>query len=355
MNLELCLGRSPSGTKVWLKEPPNPHVYISGQSGSGKSSFLKQLVWQALEQDALCLVLDSSSDFRSCTPPDGVSFRCVDVMGPAFTLNPLARAGQDSVACAQHLLGLLEQVCRMGPRAALELLQVTQSYLKVESGVPSLVGLSQYVYSLSSQKPVSETVADSVELVAYLVRCGDQPISVDLTSPGLLVLDLSQVLSQKLRAILIEMILQTVWTQRCSGSLAPSVPLIVVLDECQGLCWGENGMAIRILREGRKFDMAGWFCSQWLSKGPAVSALHQAALQAHFRPDDCGITRLARMLCPGDRTEVSKYRRLLQSLRVGQFLWQRQGHVPVLVSVPPRLDPKSVNMNNFFHTRENIG
>lgn len=64
-SLKLNLGRSASGGTVWLRQPSNPHIYISGRSGSGKSFFLKHLLRQALEQDTLCLVLDYSDDFSA--------------------------------------------------------------------------------------------------------------------------------------------------------------------------------------------------------------------------------------------------------------------------------------------------
>ena len=154
--------------------------------------------------------------------------------------------------------------------------------------------------------------------------------------PGLCILDFNRVQGQQLRALLLEMVLQTIWSRRCTGepSGKTAVPLIVVLDECQGLAWSEGSAAVRLLREGRKYDVGGWFCSQWIRNETAVSALQQAALQAHFRPEDTRVTRLARRLCPDTRSEAEQCRHLLQSLRVGQFLCLNQETVPVRISVP---------------------
>ena len=335
-SLELNLGRSASGGTVWLRQPSNPHVYISGRSGSGKSVFLKHLLRQALEQDTLCLVLDYSDDFSGYLPPPGIPARRLDIMYPAFTMNPLAHAGQDPEYCAQQLLSVLTQVFRLGPRASLALLQTTQAYLEAEADMPTLSGLCRYAADRTASGSGLASALEPLELLAYLVRCGDEPISLDLSMPGLCILDFNRVQGQQLRALLLEMVLQTIWSRRCTGepSGKTAVPLIVVLDECQGLAWSEGSAAVRLLREGRKYDVGGWFCSQWIRNETAVSALQQAALQAHFRPEDTRVTRLARRLCPDTRSEAEQCRHLLQSLRVGQFLCLNQETVPVRISVP---------------------
>lgn len=334
--LELDLGRTASGGVAWLRCPSNPHIYASGRSGSGKTVFLKRLLRQALEQETLCLILDYSNSFSDFLPPPGISFHRVDVTGPSFTMNPLAHTGWDPRTSAQQLLSILTQIFRLGPRASLELLQTTQAYLEKEADRPTLSGLCQYADIQAAPKSGLASALEALKLLAYLIRCGEEPISLDLSEPGLCILDFSRTRGQQLHSILAEMILQTLWLQRCTGD-APAegaVPLIIVLDECQGLAWKEGSAAVRLLREGRKYDVGGWFCSQWLRNETAISALQQAALQAHFRPEDVSVTSLAKMLCPGTRGEVDKCRRLLQSLDVGQFLWLRKGCIPIRISVP---------------------
>lgn len=92
-------------------------------------------------------------------------------------------------------------------------------------------------------------------------------------------------------------------------------------------------MAIRILREGRKFNLAGWFSSQWLDHKDAAAALGQAALQAHFRPDGQHVDQLAKRICSTRPSDLPRCRKLIQGLRRGQFLWQQPNGSPVIITV----------------------
>jgi len=59
MSLTFYAGCSNSGDKVYISGLSNPHVYLSGRSGSGKSHFLRQLVDQAAQQKSRLLVFAS--------------------------------------------------------------------------------------------------------------------------------------------------------------------------------------------------------------------------------------------------------------------------------------------------------
>ena len=147
-------------------------------------------------------------------------------------------------------------------------------------------------------------------------------------------LGFDQIVDNKLRALLVELILQTVWNQ-WTAAPASDHPLILVLDECQNLPWGEGSMAVRILREGRKFGIGGWFASQWISNKTAVAALGQAALRANFRPEDVNIPALAKQLAQTNGTPA-QWQGLLRRLKVGQFLYTRKDGKTILVNVPAR-------------------
>lgn len=328
----LELGRTPSGGKAVLSNAPNPHIFISGQSGSGKSYFLKHLAAQAVQQGALVLVLDYTGDFSTPDLLNNLPLQKIDVTSPDFSINPLlGNAGQSADIRAQQLLSLMRSVFRFEARAATALRLYAQKYL-LEESQPSPQGLLNYAQSQTSAGRGLAAVLEPLELFASLVHSGAVPLSLDLGTPGLIVLDFAQVIAQDLRKFLVELLLRSAWDQRTTAQPLPNFPLILVLDECQNLSWGQGSMAARILREGRKYHIGGWFSSQWVSSKEAAAALGQATLQAHFRPDDQNLDKLAKSLCQS-KTDFPQYRRLVQSLRVGQFLWQRPDGKCVLVNV----------------------
>lgn len=334
MNIELYLGHTRSGAPAFGDGADNPHLAVLGRSGSGKSYFLKGLVAQAAQQGALCLVLDYSADFRSYIPPKGVLFRRMDTTDPAFTINPLAvSAAKGGGVAAQQLLSALHSVFRFGSRASVALQKSAVDYTG-QTSRPTLSGLLDYMNGLRKKSSGLTAATEPLELLATLIRCGTEPISIDLDQRGIIVLGLDQIVDSKLRALLVELILQSVWNRWTMAS-NPDHPLILVLDECQNLSWSESSMAVRILREGRKFNIDGWFASQWLDNKTAAAALGQAALRANFRPEDVNIPTLAKELAQTSGTPA-QWQKFLRQLKVGQFLYSRRDGKTILVNVPAR-------------------
>lgn len=332
--MELNLGHARAGNPVIWRNAANPHISVSGRSGSGKSYFVKGLLEQAAQEDATCIVLDYSADFLSYTPPHGVAFKKLDVSDPEFTLNPLACVTEiGPEMCAQRLLSAIHAAFRLGSKGSLALRKAAIAYLRGATP-PTLEGLVQYI---QAQEPTAglDSALEPLDLLASLLHTGSRSIGLDLAEPGLAVLGFRQIQDVKLRAVLVELILAAIW-DAWTADPRHDHPLVLLLDECQNLNWTEGGMAVRILREGRKFGIAGWFSSQWISSKVAIPALAQAALQAHFRPDDVNLEPLAKRLGQGDGLKTLQYRKLIRSLRVGQFiLWRGSGNA-LAITVPAR-------------------
>ena len=333
MTLRLSLGQTRSGTPVTWSGANNPHVAVSGRSGSGKSYFLKYLLEQAARQGAACLTLDYSGDFAGYRPLEGIPFRHLDVSDPDFQFNPLAPGGQNGLpAAAQRLLTAVHSVSPIGARASLSLQRVTLEYLE-GTAHPSLRGLADFAGQKERPNAGLAAALEPLDLLATLVRCGEEPISLDLSVPGITVVGFGQIVNAKVRSLLVELILGTIWAQRVSRSDWPHT-LILLLDECQNLGWAQDGMAVRILREGRKYGLAGWFATQYITGKAAQAALGQAALQVRFRPDDQEVLKLARSLSASGGQSADQWVRVIRGLRIGQFLLYSQANAPVIVTVP---------------------
>ena len=321
--MNLYLGRTGSGKPVKVQDAENPHVFASGRSGFGKTYLLRMLIAQAARQGAECLIFDYTSDFRGDTTLEGIPIERINVASPAFSINPLSTmTGHTATVRAQQLVELVRSVYRMGPRATTALVKAVLAYLNEENDEPSLNSLLTYAQEI--ERPGAGLIAalEPLELLNSLVHSGSAPISLDLASSGLIVLDFNQIISADLQKFLIELILRTLWDQRTSSQFADAPPLVLVLDECQNLLWGQSSMSVRILREGRKFNVGGWFASQWIRNENAAAALGQAAIRAYFRPDDQNIRRLAKHLCPTSGADLATVQKLVSSLKRGQFLQQ---------------------------------
>ena len=328
MSLNLSPGHTPSGRIIVWPDAYNPHIYISGRSGTGKSYLLKKLAIQAVEQGSIVLVMDYTGDFQDYSPPESLCFQRIDVSSADFNLNPLVGLpGQSPDLLAQQLLVAIHSVFRMGATATLSLRRVTTAYLTSDKN-PTVEGLLTFIAQLKEPDRGVKSAKEYLELLAGMVRCGTCPLSLDLERAGLIVLDYSQIIDPSLCKLLVELILQAIWTTHTPKQ----PPLILILDEAQQLNWGAGSMSVRILREGRKLGIAGWFSSQWLDHKNAVPALGQAAKQIYFRPDGQYVHKLAKSICDR-KSDISKCQECLQRLRRGQFLWQQEDSKVVIVDV----------------------
>lgn len=79
-------------------------------------------------------------------------------------------------------------------------------------------------------------------------------------------------------------------------------------------------MPVRILREGRKIGIGGWFASQWVENERAKAALRQASVQMHFRQDQDAAAKLARTMSMNMPDKREWYTQLIRSLRKGFFI-----------------------------------
>lgn len=331
--MKLALGLKWDGTIITSAGEPNDHLFVSGISGSGKSYCLKVLTEQAVRRHAQVIVFDYTGDYRAYVPPGDIPFRRVDVREAEFQVNPLAATpGASTFVRTQRLINVLCTVNpRMGVYARLALLQHVPDYLEACS-VASIPGLLQHLKEL----PPTKGIQDACELLAPLEMltggCGES-ISLDLRCPGLVVLDFTQVETGWMRRLLVEVILRAIWDKRVNSEPCFQQPLILLLDECQELGWHEDGMAVRILREGRKFQIAGWFSTQWISSKTAAAALKQAGTQLYFRQHYDNAMEAAKALLGNMPEKVHSVSANLSSLSVGDFIMcdghgrPQKGHV----------------------------
>lgn len=324
--MEFVLGWQRDGRMITTSGAENPHVFMDGMSGSGKSFALKRLAEQAVRQGTLVIVFDYTGDWRDYQAPEGISPCYVDVMSSEMRLNPLAPTpGATNFMRAQRLLNLLLSAYRLGNRACIDLLNSTRLYLDRCPETPDIQGLIQFVMSRPQTKGL-EAALEPLKALALLLRSGPAPISLDLSRPGLLILGFAQLESAQLRKLLVEVLLRAIWDMTVASQSGP--PLIVLLDECQNLNWGKDSMAALILREGRKFGIGGWFATQWISNENAVHALQQAAVQLHFRQDRENAPALACALSGGNAERRNRYAAMLCAFRPGDFMSRdSSGHV----------------------------
>ena len=334
--MELTLGYRGDGRTITPAGAENPHVFIDGISGSGKSFALKRLAEQAVRQGAMVVAFDYTGDFAAYEPPADLALQRMDVMGGELRINPLAPTpGAPEFVRAQRLVNLLLAAYRLGNRACVDLQTTTCRYLRTCVGTPDIAGLLEFINAGLLTKGL-EAALEPLMGLSQLLISGPEGISIDLDSPGFLVLDFKQAESSWMRKLLVKVLLRVIWDRRTSATADVRCPLVLLLDECQHLNWRQDGMPVRILREGRKFEIGGWFASQWVENERAKAALRQASVQMHFRQDQDMAAKLARLLAINAPEKKTRYAQLIRSLKRGAFL-TRDFHGGICMGSVPEL------------------
>ena len=76
-----------------------------------------------------------------------------------------------------------------------------------------------------------------------------------------------------------------------------SKPFILVMDEAQNLSHGEKSPSAKILTEGRKFGISGWYATQFMKpqlSDDEIQRLQQAGQKLYFCPPDDGVMTVAK-------------------------------------------------------------
>ena len=102
--------------------------------------------------------------------------------------------------------------------------------------------------------------------------------------------------TRDVQLLLTELMLWDIWNF-CVKTGDETKPFVLVLDEAQNLNHGENSPSAKILTEGRKFGISGWYATQFMKpqlSDDEIQRLQQAGQKLYFCPPDDGIMTVAK-------------------------------------------------------------
>ena len=102
--------------------------------------------------------------------------------------------------------------------------------------------------------------------------------------------------SSDVKLLLTEILLWDIWSY-CEKNGDESRPFTVVLDEAQNLDHSAASPSAKILTEGRKFGISGWYATQFMKpqlSDDEIQRLQQAGQKLYFCPPDEGVMTVAK-------------------------------------------------------------
>lgn len=335
--MKLKLGKMSMGTALVYNTVGNAHVFVSGKSGYGKSWELRILAMQVPEQHGRVIILDFSGDFQKPYPKQGwdpKKAEIIDVRSGKFGLNPFSKLeGETADDVTDRVVGMLDSGLKLTPSQWAYVSDIVSEGVEYGS-ISSVADIVERIKADSNDYGVAQRLLPKVRTLGRLLPKGAKEIDWKADEPGITIVDLSKIKDRTAKAVLTEMMLSAICDLRMASDPVDKDPLVVLLDECQHLRFKDHDQEVRILREGRKFGVSGWFATQWLQDKTALAALGQADLHIFFRPAEDDLHKTAMKLADGDRKQIVDCEKRLAGLKVGQFLY-RNGH-RLVVSSPPK-------------------
>ena len=334
--MKLSIGKNREGALVVIDNDAttNSHIFATGTSGSGKSYFLGGLVDQAVAQGASVVVFDVSRDWQQRLSAQGEglmpgSIRVIDVRGMGVSFNPLLpQCRMDGTLetpsdIGLRVSGLIGNAYRLREESVLYLANAVTAFACMTGYRPySLTGLVYFI--LDTPELLKQTKVSVSRLInlSNIINCGEGQTHWNITSPGLTIVNFGGLADERHQALITELMVEEFWNQRVQWGTAGGMPLILVCDEAQKFRFGNGSALVRVLREGRKFGMAGWFASQYIDDGLAAQALDLAALRPVFRPAPRQVKKMAELLGGYSQAERNNTINKLTCLQRGEYLVQ---------------------------------
>lgn len=308
----------------------NQHMLITGQSGSGKSCFLQNLISQSANQRITTVVFHQQGIIPYCDNAE-----VVDIYKLKAGLKCFEDDNLDSTKIADRITSALRLT--RNQRDIID--ENYEIYLdertkRTNNALCSVGDFIELVLSDKNAFPgITSSILRKLKTLKDLSSSPDDFIDWSEYEGKTVILDFSGNNSDSVwYECFTELYMQDLFLYR-QKRFAEAVgvsPMIIVCDEFQNMNMNPNAAMDRILREGRKYGIALWMASQ-LVQSSQVSRIKQitdqSAMKIYFQTGTERGRKIANIL---GRTaaERSELQNTLRSLEQREFVFQLNGKTP---------------------------
>ena len=273
-------------TYIWdykNKQLNNRHLLINGNSGSGKTYCIQTLIYEAIKNNISVIVFDYTEGFkkRQLDPilieELGDKYQTRNVMRKKFPINPFKKGmviydddDEEEVdyetpnQVANRIADAFKKAFDFGDQQYAAIFQAVLNGVNKYGDSMDLGKMKQELEELGGK--TAETVVSKIlPLVSYepFETTADFSWSDIIEAHGMMYVVQLSGFPQEIKSVLTELILWDIWNYAVSyGTEATPIP--VVLDEAQNISHDNNSPSGKILAEGRKFGLSGWYATQFM-------------------------------------------------------------------------------------------
>jgi hypothetical protein len=335
--MTIQLGQDITGRPMLLTGNPNYHICSQGKSGTGKTTFNRNLTIALVDQNGRVVIFDFTGDYQELTQLDGaVDVKVIDMRNPSFSLPLFEPEFPDDtpVDIAGRVVSLLHNRLKFGDSQLSYLSELITEGL--ENGtIHTFDDLVSLVELEEVHKNVSVRLLPKLYKINRLLPKGADPTFLDLDTPGITILDFHRISDPASLSILVEFLVGTICGRRMNQLPKDDPHVFLLIDELHRLKLTESSNIARLLREGRKYNLHGVFSTQWIKNRTEASILEQTAAQVYFCMGDREAAQTISNFAIRDRSMRERYLSLLTGMPRGQFLLRHNNHF--YISKAPRI------------------
>lgn len=329
-DITLHVGTSVDGKPIIWSGKNNSHICITGNTGVGKTFFLKQLIAQLPEQNARCIVFDVESDFSKRgdeSPSEWRSLQFETIDWAEARIDPMPFypiiPGETNEDIADRITDILSQLLNMGDVQGPLVKSIISPGLK-DGSITCLKHLISAIYQPDIKTKSSIKLA-SLQSIAH-ENC--TPFDWKLDEAGISVVKINKGINENTLSDLLEMVTSTLYFMKKHGPKNNDVPLVLVFDECMLLNWNEGSTAHKIMQKSRKDGMCAWLSSQYIPSPKEAKLWEAADLRIYFQHTSDDAKKIAKQLT-GDKKLQNYYEDQIKYLERGQFIFKQKRNITI--------------------------
>lgn len=265
---------------------PNPHLMITGETGSGKTQATKSILAEMRTFNVPALILDFKDDYSEPVYAEAEGMSVYDPSEQSLPFNPLApaadpRSGRVNPTHHLHqLTDIIKRIYRLGDQQAFRLREAIKTVYE-DANVPTRTFIPDADQSYPPFEAVQHELVKDKDNQALLGRMS--PIfDLELFSAGAPVADFASVIAQstvirlaqlpgdEVKNSVAEFFLMALYNYLIRQPQSHKLGRLAVLDEAWRLV--ESPFLEPLMREGRAFGLGVAIASQFPTDLPAAVA-----------------------------------------------------------------------------------
>lgn len=317
--VRVLLGKDNSGKEYYWeygnKQLSNRHLLINGNSGFGKTYCIQGLLMDLSRQGVPSIIFDYTGGFMPSkleplfkeTLGERINQRIVKIS--KIPINPFIRGnivideglsvpeGNNDVA--NRIKSALNNVYRFGDQQQSVIYQAVLDGMKSYGENMSFVHLRDILSNMDSKyaDSVVNKITPFIDMEPFAT--GENFNWDDIrSSDGMVFIFQMAGYQREDQLLLTELLLRDLWSFAQNRG-DKNKPFVVVLDEAQNLRHNAESPSGKILTEGRKFGVSGWYATQFMGgqlDKDEIQCLQQAAQKLYFCPPDNGVMDTAKSI-----------------------------------------------------------